>query len=576
MAVSDDESSAAPGRIYDNPLTSGPKKRLRKNFIFTFTDYKIIDDDESRMALSESDCESQQGKQMDQACDFVPSERLPMIDEQAVINVDDDEIIGVSSHPCEANNRSWVLAPDTQDIKNPSQESLRSFVSDRSVISETQNLIGSQSQTDAVFAEDINDYELMEDDLPRLDELDNDEKRLEASRLLGINSDQESEDDSQDRPVYNAESDYENSQKERQLRASRLLGAHSNQEESQDISDRSFVSETQSPIGSQSQNAHEKQLEASRLLGICSDQESEDDSQDRNHQVYHAESEDEESQEKRRLRASRLLGIHSDQEESQDISDRSVISETQSQEKNDDSQNDHYSAYDSHVLCPDSQVSVGSDRGQKDGNASAEYISSQNTSTGSVEFVSQTQAVPETQFTSGDDDEQFVIPETQFSNDGNAPVFIEDSSNDSAANLQNAASLENVNERYDNEHGNQFDDNEDFDGDYGGFPLDEDDEDNMPLGYVFGQRSEDCHYGRPLNNAEFENWESGDGPEAHMIVHEDNEEFYHDENHRYSESEESEGENVQYEVPCNRQHVSTRRPPPPQNDDDEVICLDSD
>ena len=28
MAVSDDECSAAPGRIYDNPLTSGPKKRL--------------------------------------------------------------------------------------------------------------------------------------------------------------------------------------------------------------------------------------------------------------------------------------------------------------------------------------------------------------------------------------------------------------------------------------------------------------------------------------------------------------------------------------------------------------------
>lgn len=538
------------------------------------------------MALSESDCESQQGKQMDQACDFVPSERLPMIDEQAVINVDDDEIIGVSSHPCEANNRSLVLAPDTQDIKNPSQESLRSFVSDRSHISETQNLIGSQSQTDAVFAEDINDYELMEDDLPRLDEIENDEKRLEASRLLGINSDQESEDDSQERQVYHAESDYEESQKERQLKASRRLGIHSNQEESQDISDRSFISETQSLSGSQSQNADEKRLEASRLLGICSDHESEDESQDRNHQVYHAESDDEESQEKRRLKASRLLGIHSDQEESQDISDRSVISETQSQEKNDDeSQNDNYSAYDSdgnrkHVFVdfeiPDSQVSQGSDREQKDGNASAEYISSQNTSTGSVEFVSQTQAVPETQFSSGDDDEQFVIPETQFSNDGNAPVFIEDSSNDSAANLQNAASLENVNERYVNEHVNQFDDNEDFDGDYGGFPLDEDDEDNMPLGYVFGQRSEDCHYGRPLNNAEFENWESGDGAEAHMIVHEDNEEFFHDEHHRYSESEESEGEGVQYEVPCNRQHVSTRRPRPPQNDDDEVICLDSD
>ena len=85
------------------------------------------------MALSESDCESQQGKQMDQACDFVPSEGLPMIDEQAGINIDDDEIIGVSSQPREANDRSWVLAPDTQDIKNPSQESLRSFVSDRSV-----------------------------------------------------------------------------------------------------------------------------------------------------------------------------------------------------------------------------------------------------------------------------------------------------------------------------------------------------------------------------------------------------------------------------------------------------------
>ena len=124
----------------------------------------------------------------------------------------------------------------------------------------------------------------------------------------------------------------------------------------------------------------------------------------------------------------------------------------------------------------------------------------------------------------------------------------------------------------------RFDDNDYDDGDYGGFPLDEDDEDNMPLGYVFGQRSDDNvdrHYGRPLDNAEFNNWESGVGAEAHMIVNEENEEFFHDEHHRYSESEESEENSVQYEVPCNRQRVSPRGPPS-QNDDDEVICLDSD
>ncbi|CBY19360.1 unnamed protein product [Oikopleura dioica] len=425
MAVSDDESSAAPGRIYDNPLTSGPKKRLH--------------DDESRMALSESDCESEQGKQMDHACNFVPSERLPMIDEQAGTNVDDDEIIGVSSQPCEINDPSWVLAPDSQDIKKPSQESLHSFVSDRSVISETQSLIGSQqgsqSRTAAVFGEDVNDYELIEDEFNRVDEIQHDE---------------------------------------------------------------------------------------------------------------------------------------SDQEKSDD-----------------ESQNEHYSAYDSdgnrkHLFvdfyCPDSQATHRSRREQEDPNTSAEYISSQNTSTGSVEFVSQTQTVPETQFTSGDEDEPFVIPERQFSNDGNAPVFIEDSSNDSTTRLQNAASLQNVNEGYDNAHGDQFVENNDYDGDYGGFPLDEDDEDNMPLGYVFGQRSEgnaDRHYGRPLNNAEFETWESGVEPEGQMIVREENEDLFHDELNRYSESEDSEEENVQYEVPCNRQYVPRRRPLP-QNDDDEVICLDSD
>lgn len=286
--------------------------------------------------------------------------------------------------------------------------------------------------------------------------------------------------------------------------------------------------------------------------------------------LSHSDQEESQNEHEKQLEASRLLGISSDQEKSDD-----------------ESQNEHYSAYDSdgnrkHLFvdfyCPDSQATHTSRREQEDPNTSAEYISSQNTSTGSVEFVSQTQTVPETQFTSGDEDEPFVIPERQFSNDGNAPVFIEDSSNDSTTRLQNAASLQNVNEGYDNAHGDQFVENNDYDGDYGGFPLDEDDEDNMPLGYVFGQRSEgnaDRHYGRPLNNAEFEIWESGVEPEGQMIVREENEDLFHDELNRYSESEGSEEENVQYEVPCNRQYVPRRRPLP-QNDDDEVICLDSD